>query len=83
MNELIEHSNMTSFFGFVDKRAIYRWYNFIRTCAVNVTDFSIDVNHTRSFSIGRAWCESNYHTITTSMGPLIKYLPKEVMRYRK
>ena len=33
MNELIEHSNMTSFFGFVDKRAIYQWYNLIRTCA--------------------------------------------------
>jgi len=26
-------SNMTSFFRFVDKRAIYRWYNLIRTCA--------------------------------------------------
>ena len=25
--------NMTSFFRFVDKRAIYRWYNLIRTCA--------------------------------------------------
>ena len=23
---------MTSFFRFVDKRAIYRWYNLIRTC---------------------------------------------------
>ena len=28
-----KHSNMTSFFRFVDKRAIYRWYNLIRTCA--------------------------------------------------
>jgi hypothetical protein len=27
------NSNMTSFFRFVDKRAIYRWYNLIRTCA--------------------------------------------------
>jgi hypothetical protein len=27
------HSNMTSFFRFVDKRAIYRWYNLIPTCA--------------------------------------------------
>jgi hypothetical protein len=29
------YSNMTctSFFCFVDKRAIYRWYNLIRTCA--------------------------------------------------
>jgi hypothetical protein len=26
-------SNMASFFRFVDKRAIYRWYNLIRTCA--------------------------------------------------
>ena len=26
-------SNMTSFFRFVDKRAIYRWLNLIRTCA--------------------------------------------------
>jgi hypothetical protein len=26
-------SNMISFFRFVDKRAIYRWYNLIRTCA--------------------------------------------------
>jgi hypothetical protein len=24
--------NMTSFFRFLDKRAIYRWYNLIRTC---------------------------------------------------
>ena len=28
-----KHSNMTSFFRFVDKRAIDRWYNLIRTCA--------------------------------------------------
>jgi hypothetical protein len=28
-----EHSNMTSFFRFVDKRVIYRWYNLICTCA--------------------------------------------------
>jgi hypothetical protein len=28
----IQDSNMTSFFRFVDKRAIYRWYNLIRTC---------------------------------------------------
>ena len=28
-----KYSNMTSFFGFVDKRAIYQWYNLIRTCA--------------------------------------------------
>jgi hypothetical protein len=27
------HYNVTSFFRFVDKRAIYRWYNLIRTCA--------------------------------------------------
>ena len=27
------YSNMTSFFRFVDKRAIYRWNNLIRTCA--------------------------------------------------
>ena len=27
------NSNITSFFRFVDKRAIYRWYNLIRTCA--------------------------------------------------
>jgi hypothetical protein len=27
------YSNMTSFFRFVDKRAIYRWYNLIHTCA--------------------------------------------------
>ena len=26
-------SNMTFFFRFVDKQAIYQWYNFIRTCA--------------------------------------------------
>jgi hypothetical protein len=25
---------MTSLFRFVDKQAIYRWYNLIRTCAV-------------------------------------------------
>ena len=24
---------MAFFFGFVDKRAIHRWYNLIRTCA--------------------------------------------------
>ena len=30
---LISNSNLTSFFRFVDKRAIYRWYNLIRTCA--------------------------------------------------
>ena len=29
----INNSNITSFFRFVDKRAIYRWYNLIRTCA--------------------------------------------------
>jgi hypothetical protein len=27
----INNSNITSFFRFVDKRAIYRWYNLIRT----------------------------------------------------
>ena len=27
------YSNMASFFRFVDKRAIYRWYNLIRTYA--------------------------------------------------
>jgi hypothetical protein len=27
------YSNMTSFFRFVRQRAIYRWYNLIRTCA--------------------------------------------------
>ena len=31
--DVINYSNMTSFFRFVDKRAIYRWYNLIRTCA--------------------------------------------------
>ena len=31
--QLNTNSNMTSFFRFVDKRAIYRWYNLIRTCA--------------------------------------------------
>ena len=30
---LISYYNMTSFFRFVDKRAIYKWYNLIRTCA--------------------------------------------------
>jgi hypothetical protein len=30
---IIYYSNMMSFFRFVDKRAIYRWYNLIRTCA--------------------------------------------------
>ena len=29
----IADSNMTSFFRFVDKRAIYRWYNLILICA--------------------------------------------------
>jgi hypothetical protein len=28
-----QDAKMTSFFRFVDKRAIYRWYNLIRTCA--------------------------------------------------
>jgi hypothetical protein len=28
---IIVYSNITSFFRFVDKRAIYRWYNLIRT----------------------------------------------------
>jgi hypothetical protein len=32
-HDLFLNSNMTSFFRFVDKRAIYRWYNLIRTCA--------------------------------------------------
>ena len=31
--KVIYNSNIASFFGFVDKRAIYRWYNLIRTCA--------------------------------------------------
>ena len=31
--KVIWHSNMTPFFRFVDKQAIYRWYNLIRTCA--------------------------------------------------
>jgi len=34
---IIWFSNMTSFFRFVDKRAIYRWYNLISTCAVWLT----------------------------------------------
>jgi hypothetical protein len=29
----IYYSNMNSFCRFVDQRAIYRWYNLIRTCA--------------------------------------------------
>ena len=33
MRSVEYNSNMTSFFRFVDKRAIYRWYNLIRTCA--------------------------------------------------
>jgi hypothetical protein len=33
IQKVICNSNMTSFFRFVDKRAIYRWYNLIRTCA--------------------------------------------------
>ena len=28
----VMHSNMTSFFRFVNKRSIYWWYNLIRTC---------------------------------------------------
>jgi hypothetical protein len=28
-----QYSNKASFFRFVDKQAIYRWYNLIRTCA--------------------------------------------------
>ena len=31
--KIIINSNMASFFRFVDKRAMYRWYNPIRTCA--------------------------------------------------
>ena len=31
--DINKYSNMTFFFRFVDKRAIYRWYNVIRTCA--------------------------------------------------
>jgi hypothetical protein len=31
--DINKYSNMTFFFRFVDKRAIYRWYNLIRTCA--------------------------------------------------
>ena len=31
--DLFSYYNMASFFRFVDKRAIYRWYNLIRTCA--------------------------------------------------
>ena len=27
------NSNITSFFRFVDKRTIYRWYNLVHTCA--------------------------------------------------
>jgi len=44
------NSNITSFFRFVDKRAIYRWYNLIRTCAGECdqhklcTTFSASVN---------------------------------------
>jgi hypothetical protein len=30
--QCIMYSNITSFFCFVDKRAIYQWYNVIRTC---------------------------------------------------
>ena len=30
---IIENSNTASFFRFVDKGAIYRWYNLIRICA--------------------------------------------------
>ena len=37
-----EYSNMTSFFRFVNKRAIYRFgYNLISTCAVYVTDYPV------------------------------------------
>ena len=33
MKKMTRNSNMTSFFRFVDKRVIYRWYNLIHTCA--------------------------------------------------
>jgi hypothetical protein len=33
LDYIIGNSNITSFFRFVDKRAIYRWYNLIHTCA--------------------------------------------------
>jgi hypothetical protein len=33
ITDFIINSNMTFFVSFVDKRAIYRWYNLIRTCA--------------------------------------------------
>ena len=32
-SDVVSYSNMTSFFRFVDKHAIYRWYNLIRTCS--------------------------------------------------
>ena len=50
---VIIYSNMTFFFRFVDKRAIYLWYIIISFAhaPVNVTDFSIDsINWVRHFS---------------------------------
>jgi hypothetical protein len=46
------YSNITSFFRFVDKRAIYRWYNLIRTCAGECDCFSIgSINCVRHFPL--------------------------------
>jgi hypothetical protein len=51
----IKYSNMTSFFCFVDKRVIYRWYNLIRTCAGECDWFSGVNVHVDELSSARIW----------------------------
>jgi hypothetical protein len=51
----INYSNMTSFLRYVDIRAIYRLYNLIRTCAANVTDFSVVNIHVEELSSAQIW----------------------------
>ena len=74
--EYIYYSNMTSFFRFVDKRAIYRWYNLIRTCT-GERDFPVVNVHVDELSSARIWQHKLCETFSANVN--LKYcLPIKV-----
>jgi hypothetical protein len=67
-SKYIENSNMTSFFRFVDKRAIYRLgINSLAHMPVHVTDFSVINVHVDELSSARIWQHKLCATFSASV----------------
>jgi hypothetical protein len=64
----IAHSNMTSFFRFVDKQAIYRLGIIsLAHAPVNVTDFSVVNVHVDELSSAQIWQHKLHATFSASV----------------